>query len=119
QRSDDGYEKPCCRNGLVQPLLPLLTEFNSVDVLKDVELAIAGDDLDAKFEQAPQRSNRTAKEFIVQSRVAEEGFGAIIHCLIPCVSSSSALSSAPSRPASRSAFGNAGTLISGGMPGPS
>ena len=46
---DDWYEKSGCRNRFIEPLLPLLTEFDAVDVLENVEGPIAGDDLDAKF----------------------------------------------------------------------
>ena len=54
KRGDDRYEEPGRRNRFAEPFLPLLTEFDAVDVLKNIESAIAGDDLNAKFQQAPQ-----------------------------------------------------------------
>ena len=65
ERGDDWYEKRGCRNGLVEPFLPLLAEFNAVDILEDVERPIPRDDLDTKFTQAPQRCNCATKELVV------------------------------------------------------
>ena len=89
KRGDDWYEEPGCRNRFGKLFPPLLTEFDAVDVLENVESSIAGDDLNAKFQQAPQRSNRTAKILVVQSGVAEEGFGGISHGLCRIGSSNS------------------------------
>ena len=62
------------------------TASTAVYVLENIEIPIASDDLNAKFQQAPQRRNRTAKKFVVQSGVAEEGFRAIAHgWLLSCL----------------------------------
>ena len=54
KRGDDWYEEPGCRDSFGESFPPLLTEFDAVDVLENVESSIAGDDLNAKFQQAPQ-----------------------------------------------------------------
>ena len=54
KRGDDWYEAPGCRIRFGEPFLLLLTEFDAVDVLENVESSIAGHDLNAKFQQAPQ-----------------------------------------------------------------
>jgi hypothetical protein len=77
KRSDDRYEESGARNRFIEALLPLLTKFNAVYVLENIEIPIASDNLNAKFQQAPQRRNRTAKKFVVQSSVAKEGFRVI------------------------------------------
>ncbi len=54
KRGDNWYEEPGCRNRFGEPFLPLLTEFDAVDILENVEISITGDDLNAKFQQSPQ-----------------------------------------------------------------
>lgn len=54
KRRDHGYEERGCLNCFCEPFLPILTEFDTFDVLENVERSFASDDLDAKFQQAPQ-----------------------------------------------------------------
>ena len=62
------HEKSLGRDDLILPIC-----FVTAPVLELPEL------LNAKFQQSPQRSNRTAKILVVQSGVTEEGFGRISH----------------------------------------
>jgi hypothetical protein len=56
-RCEDGYQKSGSGQGFIEPFLPSLTKFNAVYVLKYEELAISSYNLNAEFQQSPQRGN--------------------------------------------------------------
>src|SRR5215475_6773678 len=64
---------------------------DAFNILKNIERSIAGNDLNAKFEQASQGCYRTAKELVVQSGVTQEGFGGIGHGLVSVLAFSNSL----------------------------